>query len=387
MEKENKNPENNNISNSEDFELDDFVDDFEEDADEKAEDEIEENETLEDKIEEDESLDDIEEDIFKDEENTENNQVDEDEPEEEFDLKKELEKQKAKFSEESKNTGISDEEIENEELENNSTKTTSGEPQEFTNFSGYKDFYSGTEENPENKISASEPTSATYTEKAPLKDFLALLLIIPVLPFYIIYLIIRGKNKRFITYFFGGLIMVSALVFLGYKQYAVIKAKEKKVIKNIDEYIGETEIDQKLFEQEYKNQVSTIASSIDTTKIPKQLEPMLFVRQDMLTINYYHYLISAGYMGNNAEGAIYILQTALYSKNKELADAAWKSLHLIGTPQAMGIIELFKKANPQLFDKNTGVKLNNKKYERNENTFGNDLKTEFDKIKYNLQNK
>jgi hypothetical protein len=188
---------------------------------------------------------------------------------------------------------------------------------------------------------ADEPTTASMNEKAPIKDLLTLLLIIPVLPFYIIYLVVRGKNKKFITAFFGVLALIVGLIFLGIKQYDIIKQKEAKVINTLDDYLGETEINHKEVEAQLKKQVSTLANSIDAKLLPEQLKPMYYIKQDMLTINYYHYLISAGYMGEHAEGAIYILQNALYSKNTELAKAAYESLALIDTDESLRIISVY----------------------------------------------
>jgi len=77
--------------------------------------------------------------------------------------------------------------------------------------------------------------------------------------------------------------------------------------------------------------------------IPSELEPVFPIAQDPLALSQYRHLITTGKIGNHAEGAIALLNSALYSGDHALSTAAYKSLQLIGTTEAQEAIDSFNE--------------------------------------------
>jgi hypothetical protein len=227
--------------------------------------------------------------------------------------------------------------------------------------------------------------SPTSAERRPILNFLILLAIIPVVPFYILFLLFRGRNKRFAI---PALLFIIVLCCSGYLLYKSDMFGFKKIadskIASAENYFSSNEN----YTEELKTTYSTLRKSIGAQKIPVQLHPMLDVEMDMLTINYYYYLISAGYMGENGDGAVYILQNALYSPNRILFEAAWKSLNFIDTAESKKVIADYNKNYQATLDaieaKKAAAEAANK--QNGSGNFSRDLKakigTEMNILKY-----
>ncbi len=218
----------------------------------------------------------------------------------------------------------------------------------------------------------------TASEDAPVRNFLILLLLIPAAPFLLLYSIITGRLQN---PFIVGACLTLLLCFGGYytySKYFVPKPTRKDQILSL---VQEVKISDK---KELRKKFSTLRKSIGAENLPKQLAPLLDVEQDMLTINYYYFLIEANYIGKNAEGAVYVLQNTLYSSNEQLARAAWDSLSLINTPEANRAKEIFandvEEINKKAAEQQKKTEFKQKYIERKRN-WSDDLKDSFRNFK------
>jgi hypothetical protein len=178
---------------------------------------------------------------------------------------------------------------------------------------------------------------AVEESKNPVRNFALLLLLVPLAPLILIYSLITGRLQN---PFIVGACLTMMIVFGGY--YAFTKyvkppqdLRKARLNKMVDELSDEDR-------QRLKSEFSTLRKEIGAESLPKQLSPMLDIPMNMLNINYFYFLINSDHMGANAEGAVYILKNALYSGNKKIMEAAWKSLNLIGTDEATATMLEFK---------------------------------------------
>lgn len=172
-----------------------------------------------------------------------------------------------------------------------------------------------------------KPKSLAATEEEPIKNLLFLLALIPITPFLLIYYFATGKTQNSFILGSGISIILTAISI-----YGLIMYSESSEIQNVEllSMIEELSVEE---HQDLREETSTIRESIGAEKFPQELEPMFDIKQNMLVINYYNYLVNAGQIGNNGEGAIYILQNTLYGKDINAIKAAWKSLHNINTKE------------------------------------------------------
>ncbi len=202
----------------------------------------------------------------------------------------------------------------------------------------------------------------TASDDKPVRNFLILLALIPIAPLIMLYSIITGKLQN--PFIVGACLtmLMGAGGYYAYERYTEYKpTKQEKILKLFEE-LNDKE------KKELMRKTSTLRESVGVEKLPKQLVPLLDVKQDLLSINYYYFLIQTGYMGENAEGAIYVLQNALYSPSKKLAEAAWQCLSLINTKEAQEIKDAFAKeveeANKQKQQLKKEQKFNTKYYNK-----------------------
>lgn len=172
----------------------------------------------------------------------------------------------------------------------------------------------------------------------PFRNFLVLLVLIPLAPAILIYSIVTGRLQNpFIT----GACLTMILIFGGYYAYnKYFNHHEKTIHEKLNPMIDE------LTEEEranLKKQVSTLRAEIGEDKLPKSLKPMLDIKMNMININYFYYLVNSGNMGADGNGAVYILQNALYSGNYTIMKAAWESLYYINTEDSKRIMALFSE--------------------------------------------
>ncbi|MDX1949876.1 MAG: hypothetical protein SFT90_05185 [Rickettsiales bacterium] len=175
----------------------------------------------------------------------------------------------------------------------------------------------------------------TASDDAPLRNFLILLLLIPIAPLLMVYSIVTGRLQNpFIVGACLTMILIFGTYYVAQKHFTSKPTRKEKIFSLVEEI----ELQER---HNLRKKISTIRKSIGVQGFPKQLKPMFDIEQDMLTINYYYHLRQAGYLGSNAEGAVYVLQNALYSSRKDLAKAAWDCLTLINTPEAITAKEIF----------------------------------------------
>jgi hypothetical protein len=175
------------------------------------------------------------------------------------------------------------------------------------------------------------------TEEEPIKNLFFLLLMIPAAPFIFLYSIFTGKPQNPII--IGGFAVVLVMGVIIYFVFSDSKEHNEKLIlinSMVDELSPE-------YKDNLKNEFSTLREEFKDGTLPSQLEPMMDIKQDMITINYYHYLYNAGYLGQNAEGAAEVLRNSLYSEQPKLIEAAWKSLALINTDYSKQIMTSYEK--------------------------------------------
>lgn len=178
---------------------------------------------------------------------------------------------------------------------------------------------------------------AVEESNTPVKNFLFLLLLVPIAPLILAYSLITGRLQN--PFIVGACLalMIGIGGYYSFNKYfgtAPVNLRKEKLSKMTDELSSE---DRETLRKEF----STLRESIGAEKLPSQLEPMLDIKMNMLNINYFYFLLNTGHIGKNAEGTIYILQNALYSGDYKVTSAAWKSLHLINTPSSKQIIDEF----------------------------------------------
>ncbi len=222
----------------------------------------------------------------------------------------------------------------------------------------------------------------TASDDAPLRNFLILLLLIPIAPLLMIYSLVTGRLQN---PFIVGACLTMLLIFGTYYVYNNhLKAKPTRKEK-IFSLVEEIDLQER---KALRQKTSTIRKSIGVVGFPKELRPILDVEQDMLTINYYYHLREAGYLGGKGEGAVYVLQNALYSARKDLAKAAWDCLTLINTPEAITAKEIFIRdfdkikhtASQEMLEEDKRRKFY-QKYKEQERTKIDDVKDKFLNLK------
>ncbi len=218
----------------------------------------------------------------------------------------------------------------------------------------------------------------TATEEKPVRNFLILIALIPVSPFIMIYSIVTGKLQN---PFIVGACLTMILGAGGYYLYdrftEYTPTKQEKVLQLFEE-LNEKE------KKELMKKTSTLRKSIDVEKLPKQLTPIFDVEQDLLSINYYYFLLQTGYMGENAEGSVYVLQNALRSSSKNLAKAAWEALSLINTKEAQEIKDTYAKEVEEASKQKQQVTKEqtfNKKYYYKDPTWSQSIRNDLLKLK------
>ena len=197
-----------------------------------------------------------------------------------------------------------------------------------------------TEQNQNNKSEKkAEIPLPSVSEEKPLKNFLILLILIPIAPILLLYSLITNRKQH--PFIFGSslAVAVSLIAFIfyflfGQQEGLNISDKKMAYITMIDEFTPQEK-------EEMRGRFSTLRQSIGEEKLPKTLEPVYDLPVDMLTINYFYFLIQAGHMGENGEGAVYILERYLYSGKRELAEPAWQALLKINTQQSQHVMTLF----------------------------------------------
>ncbi len=175
------------------------------------------------------------------------------------------------------------------------------------------------------------------TEEEPIRNLFWLLLLIPFTPFLLLYYFATGKAQNSFILGSGLTIIMTGLSIYGLVKYS--QGEEQKFVE-LNSMVEELSFEE---QEELREEFSTLRKSVGADKIPSQLMPLLDVEQNMLTINYYNYLIRSGSIGKNGEGAILVLQNSLYAADRELAKAAWESLYNIGTVKAKYIMVMYSK--------------------------------------------
>jgi hypothetical protein len=177
---------------------------------------------------------------------------------------------------------------------------------------------------------------AIEESKHPLRNFLVLLFLIPLAPIILLFSIITGRLQNpFIT----GACLTMIIAFGGYyayNKYFNIKAQtiNEKLAPISDELTGEER-------SNLKNEVSTLRKEIGEDKLPKSLKPMLDINLNMITINYFYFLVNSGHIGADGNGAVYILQNGLYSGNYKIMKAAWESLYYVNSDDSKRVMAIF----------------------------------------------
>lgn len=193
----------------------------------------------------------------------------------------------------------------------------------------------------------SNPSSAIEaTEDEPVKNFFLLILLIPVAPIIFVYSLLMRRRQN-------SLVMAAiVLLLLGFAFYKIFQmSSQSDYIKNLAlfEMVDELSPEEK---DSLKVKLSTLRQSIGEENLPANLKPMFDISMDMLSINYYYYLMNAGYMDDSGAGGEIALQNALYGKNKDLKVAAWESLKLINTKNARKILQAYASQVNSLNEKN-----------------------------------
>jgi len=171
----------------------------------------------------------------------------------------------------------------------------------------------------------------------PVRNFLVLLMLIPLAPLILIYSIVTGRLQNpFIT----GACLTMILAFGGYYTYNKYFTTNTKITvkEKLSPFTDELTSEER---ENLKKQISTLRKEIGGDKLPKSLEPMLDIKMNMININYFYFLVNSGHMGSDGNGAVHILQNALYSGNYNIMKAAWESLYYINTEDSKRIMAIF----------------------------------------------
>jgi hypothetical protein len=180
-------------------------------------------------------------------------------------------------------------------------------------------------------------TSPTSTSgAAPARDFLILLVVLITTPFIFIFSILTGRIR-------SPFIIVAFLVSLLTGLYYLSKSDviSKKDIKNriIQETMEEITPEEK---EEMRNEISTLRESFDEEKLPKLFAPLLDVPMDMLSINYFIFMLQSGYIQPDGSGSEALLDSYLHSSHTMLSEKAWEILNNIKTPASDRILNNFE---------------------------------------------
>lgn len=199
-------------------------------------------------------------------------------------------------------------------------------------------------ESPDDSDDISVDSDFSAGEDKPLRDFFIMLVMIPISPLVFVITLLMRKQQS--IYVISSLSML-VLILVTYFTFSSVNMQyiNNMTLTKLTEDIPPEEV------EILKSTTSTLKESIGLEKLPMQLQPLYDIQQDMLSINYYYYLINAGYMGNNAEGAVIALQSGLYSANKQLKEACWESLKLIDTDNAKKVLIQYQQDMEEVAEK------------------------------------
>ena len=213
----------------------------------------------------------------------------------------------------------------------------------------------------------SSPTSSE--SENPVRDLLVLLSLIITTPIIFIFSLLTGRIRNpFLVVAFLILVM-TGFYYLSKSEVVSKKHIKAKIIQQTLEELTPED------KEELRKTISTLRKSIDISKLPKPLEPLLDVPVDMLSINYLLFMLQSGYIQPNGAGAEFILDSYLHSQHRMLREKSWEALQNIETEQAERVM---KNYEIEMARKNEELK---KKYG---NIRDNNV---IDDLKYDLQNK
>ncbi len=177
------------------------------------------------------------------------------------------------------------------------------------------------------KKKSSGVTSPTATgSESPPKDFLLLISVILTAPFVFIWSLFTGRIR-------SPLLVVGFLLAVIVGFYYLSKSGNATGIKTriIHQTLEEITPEEK---ERMRAQISTIRKEVRSAKVPEALHPLLDVPLDMLSINYFIYMLHSGYVAEDGGGAEHLLDAYLHSQHSILRERAWEALQNIHTEEA-----------------------------------------------------
>lgn len=184
------------------------------------------------------------------------------------------------------------------------------------------------------KSGITSPTSSARA--APVKDFLLLLAVVISTPFIFVFSVITGRIRSpFIVVAF----LIAVLTGLFYLSKSDVISKKDIKNKIIQETLEEITPEEK---EEMRNEISTLRESFDEEKLPIIFSPLLDVPMDMLSINYFIFMLQSGYILPDGSGSEVLLDNYLHSSHIMLSEKAYEVLKNLNTPTSQRVIKNFE---------------------------------------------
>jgi hypothetical protein len=184
------------------------------------------------------------------------------------------------------------------------------------------------------KSGITSPTS--NASSSPAKDFLLLLVVIITTPFIFLFSVLTGRIRSpFIVVAF----LIALLTGLFYLSKSDVISKKDIKNKIIQETMEEITPEEK---EEMRNEISTLRESFDEEKLPKIFSPLLDVPMDMLSINYFIFMLQSGYILPDGVGSEVLLDNYLHSSHTMLSEKAYQVLKNLNTPASQRVLNNFE---------------------------------------------